>query len=48
MKISRKCLKRIALERSQIARNDYILDIAKFSSDILVYLDESTTNEHTI
>ena len=48
MKINTKCLKREALERSQECRNMYFLDISQFTHDMLIYLDESAANEHTM
>ena len=48
MKISRKSLRREALERSQICRDAYFLEVSKFTHDMLVFLDESAANEHTM
>jgi len=48
MKINRKCLKREALERSQECRNLYFLDVSQFTHEMLVFLDESAANEHTM
>jgi hypothetical protein len=48
MKISRKVLKKKALERSQLCRNSYQLQISEYISDMLVFLDESAANEHTM
>ena len=48
MKISRKVMKKEALERSQTCRNAYMLRISEFISDQLVFLDESAANEHTM
>lgn len=47
MKISRKNLRRLAAERSQICRDDYMLAVSHFTHDMLVFLDESAANEHT-
>jgi len=47
MKISRKNLRREAVERSQLYRDDYIIAISRYTYEILIYLDESTTNEYT-
>ena len=47
--ISRKISQKETLERSQLARNDHMLDILKLSDpqNQLCYLVESATNEHT-
>lgn len=47
MKISRQVLKKEAMERSQLIRNDYMLRISEYSANQLVFLDESAANEHT-
>ena len=47
MDISRKMLKRIAEERDQDCRNGYQFQIANYSADMLVYVDELAANEHT-
>jgi len=41
MGISRKMLKRIAAERNQDCRNGYQFQVANYSADMLVYVDES-------
>jgi len=46
MKISRKNLRREAAERSQLCRDDYIISISRYTYKILIYLDESATNEY--
>ena len=48
MKISRKSLRREASERSQICRDRYFLEVSNFTHDMLVFLDESAANEHTM
>jgi len=48
MKINRKCLKREALKRSQKCRNLYFLDVSQFTHEMLVFLNESAVNEHTM
>ncbi len=48
MKINRKCLKREALERSQECRNMYFTEVSPFGHEMLVFLDESAANEHTM
>ena len=40
MDISRKILKRIAAERDQNCRNKYHFQMANYSADMLVYVDE--------
>ena len=47
MKINQKAMHRVALERSQICRDGYTLEISNYTCDQLVYLDESGANEHT-
>jgi len=47
MKISRKNLRRKVVERSQLCRDDYIVVVSPFTYNILVFLDESTTNKYT-
>jgi transposase len=46
MKISRKSLRRVASERSQLCRDTYFLAVSDFTHDQLVFLDESAANEH--
>ncbi len=48
MKINRKCLKREALKRLQKCRNLYFLDVSQFTHEMLVFLNESAVNEHTM
>ena len=48
IKISRKCLRREASERSQIYRDRYFLEVSNFTYNMLVFLDESAINKHTI
>ena len=48
MKINRKNLRREATERSQMCRDTYMLEVSKFTHDMLVFLDESAASEHTI
>ena len=48
MKINRKCLQREALIRSQECRNLYFLDVSQFTHEMLVFLDESAANDHTM
>lgn len=48
MKISRQVLKKEAMERSQLIRNDYILRINKYSANQLVFLDKRAANEHIL
>ena len=47
MKISRKNLRRLASERSQLYRDAYFLEFSKYAYEQIVYLDESAANEHT-
>jgi hypothetical protein len=48
-RISRKIIQKEALERSQLTRNNYMLEISELSNpqNQICYLDESTANEHT-
>ena len=48
MKINRKCLKRKTLKRSQKCRNLYFLDVNQFTHEMLMFLNESAVNEHTM
>ncbi len=48
MKINRKCLKRKTLKRSQKCRNLYFLDVSQFTHEMLVFLNESAVNKHTM
>ena len=48
MKISRKSLRRIASERSQLCRDMYFLEVSNYTHDQLVFMDESAANEHTM
>ena len=45
--ISRKRLKRVALERNDTCRHHYMLQVSQYTADMLVFLDESAANEHT-
>ncbi len=47
-RISRKIIQKEALERSQLARNNYMLEISELSNpqNQICYLDESVANEH--
>lgn len=47
MKISRKRLQRIALERNETCRHAYQLQVSQYTADMLIYVDESAANEHT-
>jgi len=47
MGISRKMRKRIAAERDPNCRHSYQFQVANYSADMLVYIDESAANEHT-
>ena len=47
MKINQKAIHRVALERSQLCRDGYTLEISNYTYDQLIYLDESRANEHT-
>jgi hypothetical protein len=46
-KWSRKQLKRISLDRSEVLRRGYLDDIRQFAAEDLVFLDESNFNEKT-
>ena len=46
-KWSRKQLKRISLNRSEVLRRGYLDDIRQFVAEDLVFLDESIFNEKT-
>ena len=48
MKISRKSLRRIASERSQLYRDTYFLAVSNYTHDQLVFMDESAANEYTM
>ncbi len=48
MKINRKCLKRKTLKRSQKCRNLYFLNVSQFTHEMLMFLNESAVNEHTM
>lgn len=45
--ISRKRLKRVALEQSDTCRHHYMLQVSQYTADMLVFLDESAANDHT-
>jgi hypothetical protein len=45
LKISRKVMKKKTMKRSQICRNAYVLKISEYTSDMLMFLDESAANE---
>jgi hypothetical protein len=45
LKISRKVMKKKIMKRSQTCRNAYVLKINEYTSDMLMFLDESATNE---
>ncbi len=45
LKISRKVMKKKTMKRSQTCRNAYVLKINKYTSDMLMFLDESAANE---
>ena len=47
-KISRQVLKKEAMDRSQLIRNDHMLRVSEYSANQLVLLDESAANEHTL
>ena len=47
MGISRKILKQIAAERDADCRHQYQFQVANYSPDMVVYVDESAANEHT-
>ena len=48
MKVSRKNMRRVAKEQSQICREDYMLRVSQYAYDMLVFFDESAANEHTM
>ncbi len=48
MKINRKCLKRKTLKRSQKCQNLYFLNVSQFTHEMLMFLNESAVNEHTM
>jgi len=47
MGINRKMLKQIVAEKDQDYRNGYQFQIANYSANMLVYVDELAANEHT-
>jgi hypothetical protein len=45
LKISRKMMKKKTMKRFQTCRNAYVLKISEYTSDMLMFLDESAANE---
>ncbi len=48
MKINWKCLKWKTLKRSHKCQNLYFLDVSQFTHEMLMFLNESAVNEHTM
>jgi hypothetical protein len=45
LKINRKVMKKKTMKRSQICKNAYVLKINEYTSDMLMFLDESVANK---
>ena len=41
-------MQREALERSQLCRNNYVLELSELRDDMLCFLDETAGNEYTL